>query len=321
MPRSVPSKVPYIQDIFQQKKHLFGIVTETWLRDHLDAEIGIAGYLIFRSDCKRPRKRRGRDTGGAAIYIREDIAASAEPVLRFSNGTVDILCVYIKAEHLLLGAVYRQTDDTKHGWPSKLPELSQGITRLRKCLNELPKPTPTIIIGGDFNFPHASWPSGTAGAGSPEPETDMISHMSEFAENFHLVQCIPMQATHIAGNMLDLLYTNSSEIIHSINSSAIPTIYSDHYIIEFTTTMGTSTTRSTVQPNVKPDNIFDCLNFFSSDTEWEELDELLKNHNWSEDFTDQNSEQRLSKVLEVTAQYCKLHVPEKTTFNSQNPKT
>ena len=317
MPRSVPSKVPYIQDIFQQKKHLFGIVTETWLRDHLDAEIGIVGYLIFRSDCKRPRKRRGRDTGGAAIYIREDIAASAEPVLRFSNGTVDILCVYIKAEHLLLGAVYRQTDDTKHGWPSKLPELSQGITRLRKCLNELPKPTPTIIIGGDFNFPHASWPSGTAGAGSPEPETDMISYMSEFAENFHLVQCIPMQATHIAGNMLDLLYTNSSEIIHSINSSAIPTIYSDHYIIEFTTTMGTSTTRSTVQPNVKPDNIFDCLNFFSSDTEWEELDELLKNHNWSEDFTDQNSEQRLSKVLEVTAQYCKLHVPEKSTFNSQ----
>ena len=107
MPRTVPTKVPYIQDIFQQKKHLFGIITETWLRDHLDAEIYIPGYTIFRSDCKRPRKRRGRDTGGAAIYIREDIAASAETSLKFSNGTVDILCVYIKAEHLLLSAVYR----------------------------------------------------------------------------------------------------------------------------------------------------------------------------------------------------------------------
>ena len=74
MPRTVPTKVPYIQDIFQQKKHLFGMITETWLRDHLDAEINIPGYTIFRSDCKRPRKRRGRDTGGAAIYIREDIA-------------------------------------------------------------------------------------------------------------------------------------------------------------------------------------------------------------------------------------------------------
>ena len=88
-----------------------------------------------------------------------------------------------------------------------------------------------------------------------------------------------MQATHKAGNMLDLMYTNSTDIIHSINSSAVPTIYSDHFIIEFTTTMGTSTTRNTVQPNVKPDNIFDCLNFFSNDTKWEELEEHLKDHN------------------------------------------
>ena len=323
MPRTVPTKVPYIQDILQQKKHLFGMITETWLRDHLNAEIHIPGYTIFRSDCKRPKKRRGRDTGGAAIYIREDIAASAETALKFSNGTVDILCVYIKAEHLLLSAVYRQTDDTIHGWPSKLPELTQGITRLRKCLNELPNPTPTIIIGGDFNFPHAIWPSGTAGPGAPKEESDMITYMSEFAENFHLVQCIPMQATHKAGNMLDLMYTNSTDIIHSINSSAVPTIYSDHFIIEFTTTMGTSTTRNTVQPNVKPDNIFDCLNFFSNDTKWEELEEHLKDHNWKEEFNEHNghnSEQMLSKVLEVSGEYSKIYVPEKTTFNSHKEK-
>ena len=291
------------------------MMTETWLRDHLDAEINIPGYTIFRSDCKRPRKRRGRDTGGAAIYIREDIAASAETVLKFSNGTVEILCVYMKAEHLLLSAVYRQTDDTVHGWPSKLPELSQGITRLRKCLNELPNPTPTILIGGDFNLPHASWPSGTAGPGASKEESDMIAYMSEFAENFHLVQCIPKQATHKAGNMLDLMYTNNTDIIHTINSSAIPTIYSDHFIIEFTTTMSTSTTRNTRKQTVKPpDNIFDCLNFFSSDTKWEELEERLKNHNWEEEFNGQNSEQMLSKVLEVTGQYSKLFVPEKNYF-------
>ena len=317
MPRTVPTKVPYIYDILHQKKHLFAMITETWLTDQLDAEIEISGYTIFRSDCKRPRKRRGRDTGGAAIYIREDIAASAEPVLKFSNGTVDIICVYIKAEHLLLCTVYRQTDDTTHGWPSKLPELSQGITRLRKCLNELPNPTPTIIVGGDFNFPDASWPNGIPGVGASKEERDMLSYMSEFAENFHLVQCIPMQATHQAGNMLDLLYTNSSEIIHSTKVSAIPTIYSDHYIVEFTTTMGTSTTRNIASTNTKPDNTFDCLNFFSSDIKWDELEQLFEDHNWEDDFQGENSENMLSKVLEVSAEYSKIHVPEKTIFNCQ----
>ncbi len=316
MPRTVPTKVPYIQDILLHKKHLFAMVTETWLRDQLDAEIDIEGYTIFRSDCKRPRKRRGRDTGGAAIYVREDIAASAEPVLKFSNGTVDILCVYIKAECLLLCSIYRQTDDTKHGWPSLLPELTQGITRLRKCLNELPKPTPTIIIGGDFNLPHASWPSGTPGADAQKGERDMIYHMSDFAEDFHLIQCIPMQATHRQGNMLDLLYTNSTEIIHSIQTSAIPTIYSDHYIVEFTTTMGTNTTRNKVNPAItKPENIFDCLNFFSNDIKWSELEQVLEDHNWEGELQGKNSEEMLSQVLKVSGQYCKIHVPEKTVFN------
>ena len=153
----------------------------------------------------------------SAIYIREDIASSAESVLKFSNGTVDILCVYIKSESLLLCAIYRQTDDTTNGWPSLLSELTQEMIRLRKCLNELPKPAPaTIIIGGDFNLPHVLWPWGTPGGGASKEERDMIHYMSEFAKDFHLIQCILMQATHQKGNMLDLLYTNSSEIIHSI---------------------------------------------------------------------------------------------------------
>ena len=132
------------------------------------------------------------------------------------------------------------------------------MIQLCKCLNELPKPAPTIIIGGDFNLPHALWPSGTPGGGASKEERDMIHYMSEFAEDFHLIQCIPMQATHQKGNMLDLLYTNSSEIIHSIQASAIPTIYSDHYIVEFTTSMGTLATRNKAKPTVKkPDNVFD----------------------------------------------------------------
>jgi hypothetical protein len=107
-----------------------------------------------------------------------------------------------------------------------------------------------------------------------------------------------MQATHRQGNMLDLLYTNSTEIIHSIQTSAIPTIYSDHYIVEFTTTMGTNTTRNKVNPAItKPDNIFDCLNFFSSDIKWSELEQVFEDHNWEGELQGKNSEEMLSQVL------------------------
>jgi hypothetical protein len=195
------------------------------------------------------------------------------------------------------------------------------MIRLRKCLNELPKPAPTIIIGGDFNLPHALWPSGTPGGGASKEERDMIHYMSEFAEDFHLIQCIPTQATHQKGNMLDLLYTNSSEIIHSIQASAIPTIYSDHYIVEFTTSMGTLATRNKAKPTVKkPDNVFDCLNFFNSDINWNSLEQVIDVHNWEDELNDKDSEERLSLVLKVTGEYCKTHVPEKTVFSSTKSK-
>ena len=52
-PKTTPSKVPFIQDILVEQNQLFIALTETWLKDHLDAEITIDGYKLFRSDRKR----------------------------------------------------------------------------------------------------------------------------------------------------------------------------------------------------------------------------------------------------------------------------
>ena len=54
------------------------MLTETWLRDHLDAELCIDGYTIFRTDRDRKKKRRGRNSGGVAVYIRNDVSNKAE---------------------------------------------------------------------------------------------------------------------------------------------------------------------------------------------------------------------------------------------------
>ena len=74
-PRTVPSKVPYIQDLVREQDQLFIVLTETWLRDHSDAELDIGGYTLFRQDRKRQRKKRGRDSGGVAVYMKNDLAA------------------------------------------------------------------------------------------------------------------------------------------------------------------------------------------------------------------------------------------------------
>ena len=85
--------------------------------------------------------------------------------------------------------------------------------------------------------------------------------------------------------------------------------------------MGTLATRNKAKPTVKkPDNVFDCLNFFNSDLNWNSLEQVIDVHNWEDELNDKDSEERLSLVLKVTGEYCKTHVPEKTVFSSTKSK-
>ena len=68
-PQTVQSKVPFISDTIAHKKQLFIGLTETWLKNHKDAELEIEGYTIFRWDIIRKKAKRGRETGGAALYV------------------------------------------------------------------------------------------------------------------------------------------------------------------------------------------------------------------------------------------------------------
>ena len=42
-PRTVPTKVPFIEDLLLCNNLLFIALTETWLKDHLDAEVNVQG--------------------------------------------------------------------------------------------------------------------------------------------------------------------------------------------------------------------------------------------------------------------------------------
>ena len=90
---------------------------------------------------------------------------------------VEILAIHSRSENLILSVVYRQPDNSTKGYPSKAKEFKQGITKLHEKISQLDQPVPDIIIGGDFNLPHAEWPTGnpTSGCFSEEKKCCLFS--------------------------------------------------------------------------------------------------------------------------------------------------
>ena len=80
-PLTVSSKAPYLQDLLHDSNQLFLGLTEAWLREHLDVELNIEGYSLFRQDQER-NKKKGRASRGVAFYIRNDIAVNTQTVLQ-----------------------------------------------------------------------------------------------------------------------------------------------------------------------------------------------------------------------------------------------
>ena len=68
--------------------------------------------------------------GGVSLYLRESWAPDAEPILKYSNTSVDILCVYIPSKNVLICVIYRQPDDSTNGHPSTNKELTEILDKL-----------------------------------------------------------------------------------------------------------------------------------------------------------------------------------------------
>ena len=78
-PRTIRrGKMEFLKDNIVLENSLFVGLTETWLsQEHENAELCPVGYELLRQD------RVGRECGGVALLIREDL--TAEPMLSFSN--------------------------------------------------------------------------------------------------------------------------------------------------------------------------------------------------------------------------------------------
>ena len=203
-------------------------LTETWLAGHTDAELYIDGYTLFRQDRKRFGNRKGRNSGGVAVYMRKDIAADMETILGYSNGVIEITGLYSKAKNLLLLVLYRQPDDIKGGHRSTSTEFKQALSKLGECLSSFSQ-MPDTLLCGDFNLPNAKWSNSHESQCAGGDERIMIDDLIALGNEFFLTQFIT-HSTHRLGNTLDLIFSNNPAMLHSSNGTE--SVLSDHFLVE-----------------------------------------------------------------------------------------
>lgn len=265
------------------------------MKDQKDAEIHIPGYHIFSSDRTRTKRSlRARDSGGVAFYVRDDIATTFEPLITYSDGVIEMLCIYSKHEHLLLTTLYRQPDNHTHGFKSSSTQYANAINLLTNTINSIREEEPDIILGGDFNLPHAKWPlmlSNTINQNQRNhigEEKKMLLITQSLQSNLNLTQMV-LNTTHTHGNILDLVFTNNTSLVYELQ--IIPTLKStsDHFILEFSSSYKPTTTTSTGTTTKHTKNGFNSFNFFHDSINWNEIEESFNNTDWTTLFSKSKS--------------------------------
>ena len=291
-------------------------ITETWLKDHKDAELKISGYELFRADRERKKNsRRGRLSGGAAAYVRDDIASSMETLMKFSNGVIEILGLYSPVENLFISVIYRQPDDIQGGHRSKPAEFKDAMGKLGEVLQKLTTPTPNIIVCGDFNLPHASWPLGSPSSQATGTDNEMLSTLMQFLNTNFMTQHIT-KPTHREGNTLDLVLTNNSYLLHRYECIKPLQSVSDHYVVECCTQY--NSIDKLPADEEKPDlaSPFDKLNFHSDEVNWDKVIKKLETINWADEISSCLPEEMADKFLQLLLTACSGFVPEKRTAST-----
>lgn len=188
-------------------------LTETWLSSSIfDQEILPTNYNIYRKD----RPTRG---GGVLIAVKNTIPASSISPNTTSNNTLEIITVRLTLRKpIILSCIYIPPSPCDSYMNDVISNLTQTIQN---------NSSTDIIIAGDFNSPDVQWDTLSSTSNSARDLCDFIFDNS-------LIQLID-QPTHIKGNILDLILTNSNECVANLSIALTPDnwIPTDHFVITF----------------------------------------------------------------------------------------
>ena len=117
--------------------------------------------------------------------------------------------------------------------------------------------------------------------------------------------------THKDGNMIDLVFTNNSDLIH--NLTVIPAPNSDHYLINCSAVYSRATEPKENEPknneNRNEEFSFHHLNFFDDTVNWDSLCDELSQYNWSREFRGMDTTGMMKRFTSVCLQIAQKWVP------------
>ena len=258
------SKIYELQAFVAQSKPDIISLCETWLKPSIsDNEIlPDSQYKIFRADRSsktHPRDpsnpQKFRENGGGVLFaIRTDIDVVSKKLkivggiemlaveLTFSNGEKAVVCTCYRVG--TLGVV----------------NCEKIVGFLRSLLSK--RKPPKVYVIGDFNLSNAVWPD-------PHSNVPIEQYFIDYFNELGLEQCIE-SPTHIKGNVLDLVLTNSEASVRNLSVFDKDTVCkSDHFPISFQMNMKFSRKKSSKRQ---------CYNFKRAN--WDAINNELCNANW-----------------------------------------
>ena len=183
------------------------MLTETWCNNTIeDALLTIPGYgMEIRKDREDTAQGIG---GGLIVYARKGWRLEEEEKTNvFSQHCkFKVKCEGVELKFIL---IYRS--------PNAPPEATDRLIEI------IEKAERNTFLIGDFNYPKIDWERGTAAGRKAQEflratEDEMMTQLVEFA-------------THTKGNILDLVLTNSPELVVSLEEGG-RLGKSDHVILE-----------------------------------------------------------------------------------------
>ena len=203
------------------------VLNETWLKPCiLNSEILPQNYKIFRAD--RSNKTHPTDPhnpkkfrecgGGVLIAHRTDIDLESSEV-GLKKVQAEILTVRMKlpSDKILCVSTFYRVGNLGIENYEKVKDYLVTLA----CKKRLDK----HVIIGDFNFPEISWPDTTT---SVELHRKFLQLLNVDLGHNQLIN----RPTHKSGNILDLLFTNISELITDVTVMGYKeACTSDHYAL------------------------------------------------------------------------------------------
>ena len=298
------NKIPFIGGLLNETDALFAAFTETHTRKCFDSELCIDGYNLYRSE------RKSREMGGCCLYTHKSLICNE--ILKSTNDMVELLIVKIENMNLIIMVLYRPPG-------TSLQKFSEQLKNIEVFLNSVDRPSPNIMLLGDFNFPHLKWElkDGQANitevGGATKDEKNQVSLLLKLCNDYNLCQFVWKKTRK--NNTLDLIFTNNEALVHHIEVT--PTTFSDHNIIEVTSRLNVPHQEKSMPVPYSKDD-FSVFNFNKNTIDWDAINHSLSEIDWNELGESKNESAYLKVLLKSAVNLCSSCIRKRS---KRRPKT